>query len=195
MVLELRRISEISKESGIPESTVRRWITRFHHYFNTRKIGKTIYYHPDSIELIKRLKGFYDAGRNAEEIEEILSIAFPKTVTIEAENPPLPEPAPEKKDALLSVIEKSIDNRKEIQILAVQVLMKDEEVKELTARLATVEKKNDEIESLKTEIAILKKTLDFTNANAELLHERVEKIENPPKETTWRAFLRMWKRK
>jgi len=43
--------------------------------------------------------------------------------------------------------------------------------------------------------AILKKTLDFTNANAELLHERVEKIENPPKETTWRAFLRLWKRK
>jgi len=73
--------------------------------------------------------------------------------------------------------------------------MKDEEVKELTARLATVEKKNDEIESLKTEISILKKTLDFTNANAELLHERMEKIENPPKETMWRAFLRMWKRK
>ena len=195
MVVELRRISELSKESGIPESTARRWIEKHRHYFATKRIGKTTYYHPDAIDVLKRLKTFYDAGRSTEEIEEILSAALPKTITIEPENPPPSEPLPERKDTLFSLIEKSIDQRREIQLLAVQLLRRDDDLKELRERIAAVESKDKEIESLKTEIAILKKTLDFTNANAELLHERVEKIENPPKETTWRAFLRLWKRK
>jgi prefoldin subunit 5 len=58
-----------------------------------------------------------------------------------------------------------------------------------------VESKDTEIASLKTEIETLKKIIDYTNANAELLHERVEKIEHPPNETIWQAFRRMFRRK
>ena len=195
MVVELRRISELSKESGIPESTIRRWIESFRHYFAGKKIGKTTYYHPDALDVLKRLKTFYDAGRSTEEIEEILSMALPKTITIEPENPPPPEPLPERKDTLFSLIEKSIDQRREIQLLAVQLLRRDDDLKELRERIAAVESKDTEIATLKTEIETLKKIIDYTNANAELLHERVEKIEHPPNETIWQAFRQMFTRK
>ncbi|HPH12132.1 MAG: hypothetical protein BWY90_01081 [Deltaproteobacteria bacterium ADurb.BinA014] len=191
----LKRLTELSKESGVPESTIRRWIEAFRYYFAAKKIGRITYYSPACVSLITRIKSLYEAGKSTAEIEEILSVATPKTLTIEVNNSPRSDAALEAVNAVMFAAEKIVDQRKEIQLLSIQILRQNEDFKELRERIAAVESKDKEIESLKTEIAILKKTLDFTNANAELLHERVEKIENPPKETTWRAFLRLWKRK
>ena len=74
-------------------------------------------------------------------------------------------------------------------------MRRDDDIKELRERIAAVESKDTEIATLKTEIETLKKIIGYTNANAELLHERVEKIEHPPDETTWQAFRRMFTRK
>ncbi len=187
----MRRISELSKESGIPESTARRWIEKHHHYFTVKRIGKTTYYHPDAIDVLKRLKTFYDAGRSTEEIEEILSLALPKTITIEPENPPPSEPLPERKDTLFSLIEKTIDQRREIQLLAVQLLRKSEEVNTL----------KDQVRTLQTETAALKNsTTERIEGHAWEISKLRDELEalrrkiEPEPVTLWRAFKKMWKK-
>ncbi len=190
----LKRLTELSRESGVPESTIRRWIESFHHYFTTKKIGKTTYYRSEAIDLLKRLKTYYREGKNADEIEEILSVAIPKTITVDPENPPPGDPLPDGKDSLFLLVEKTMDQRKEIQFLAVQLLKKDEEVKGLRDRIAAVEVKEKEVENLKDEIVALKETIDLEKATVESLRERIGNLEAPPKESLWQAWKRMWKR-
>ncbi len=74
-------VSELSEITEIPESTVRRYLNKFDSYFRCDARGKGKKYHPDSIEVLKRIAGLYGEGYQAHEIETILATQFPFTVT------------------------------------------------------------------------------------------------------------------
>lgn len=73
-------VIELSKILKIPETTVRRYLTNFEEYFRSEKIGRGKKYHPDSIELLRRIASLYDTDRETIEIKSILANEFAFTV-------------------------------------------------------------------------------------------------------------------
>lgn len=73
-------VSELSKITEIPESTVRRYLTRFEAYFPFDSRGKGKKYRPDSIEVLKQIAVLYSEGYQANEIEPMLANRFPFTI-------------------------------------------------------------------------------------------------------------------
>ncbi|MFC0716156.1 MerR family transcriptional regulator, partial [Cellulomonas biazotea] len=74
-------VSELSKVTEIPESTVRRYLNKFEAYFRYDSRGKAKKYHIDSAEILKRVAALYNDGYQAHEIESILATQFPFTVS------------------------------------------------------------------------------------------------------------------
>lgn len=189
---DLKRLTQLSRESGVPESTIRRWIEKHRHYFAGKKIGKITYYPPAAVELITRIKSLYEAGRSTAEIEEILAEATPKTLTIEPNDSPRSNAGLEAVNAAISAATKIVDQRREIELLAVQILQKSEEVNTL----------RDQVRTLQTETAALKNsTTERIEGHAweiSKLRDELEalrrKIEPEPL-TLWKAFCRTWKKK
>jgi len=52
-------VNKISKMIDTPVPTVRRYIQKHHAFFNTRREGKKILLHPDSVELLKKIRKWY----------------------------------------------------------------------------------------------------------------------------------------
>lgn len=74
-------ISQLSEVTEIPETTVRRYTNKFQAFFRYEKRGRGKKFHPDSIEVIKRIALLYEQDYEAEEIEKILAQDFPITVS------------------------------------------------------------------------------------------------------------------
>lgn len=74
-------VSELSKITEIPESTVRRYISKFDTYFRCDSRGKSKKYHQESIEVLGRIASLYGEGYQAHEIDSLLSTQFSFTVT------------------------------------------------------------------------------------------------------------------
>ncbi|MEK6189971.1 MAG: helix-turn-helix domain-containing protein [Carnobacterium alterfunditum] len=74
-------VSELSKITRIPESTVRRYISKFEAYFQYDSRGKGKKYHSESVEVLKRIAGLYSEDYQAHEIESVLATQFSFTVT------------------------------------------------------------------------------------------------------------------
>jgi len=52
-------VNKISKMIDTPVPTVRRYIQKHQSFFNTRREGKKILLHPDSVELLKKIRKWY----------------------------------------------------------------------------------------------------------------------------------------
>ncbi|MEH7141592.1 DUF3967 domain-containing protein [Priestia megaterium] len=52
-------VNKISKMIDTPVPTVRRYIQKHHAFFNTRREGKKILLHPDSVEVLKKIRKWY----------------------------------------------------------------------------------------------------------------------------------------
>ncbi len=84
-------VSELSKITEIPESTVRRYLTRFEAYFPFDARGKGKKYRPDSIEVLKQIAVLYSEGYQANEIEPMLANRFPFTINDSPETTTQPQ--------------------------------------------------------------------------------------------------------
>ncbi|HAJ4038281.1 MULTISPECIES: DUF3967 domain-containing protein [Bacillaceae] len=73
-------ISELSELTKIPETTIRRYISKFRAYFRYDTRGRTKKYHPDTIMILKKIADLYNEDYQAPEIDDILGIQFPFAV-------------------------------------------------------------------------------------------------------------------
>src|SRR5690625_440596 len=69
-------ISQLSEVTGIPETTVRRYANKFDKYFRYEHRGRGKKYHPDSIEIIKRIAFLFSEDYEFIDIDSILSKEF-----------------------------------------------------------------------------------------------------------------------
>lgn len=66
-------VTYISRLLEIPETTTRRYLTNFEEYFRSEKIGRGRKYHPDTIDILRRIANLYDTDRETKEIKTILA--------------------------------------------------------------------------------------------------------------------------
>lgn len=85
-------VAEVAKQAQVPESTTRRYMSRFERFFRYDERSRGRRYHPESVAIVVFIQGLYAEGLEAEEIEEALSKQFSIAVevpsTIEPSAPP-----------------------------------------------------------------------------------------------------------
>ena len=88
-------IPKIAEETGIPASTVRRYLDQQNHALRTKKGGRGAWLlKKEDISLIKEIRTCYDRKMSAEEVEEyLLKSGQPITVTIDDEKELMITPA------------------------------------------------------------------------------------------------------
>src|SRR5690625_3709289 len=87
-------VVELSEGSDVPESTTRRYLTRFEEFFQGDGKVRGQKYHPDSIAILTRIKSLYDAGSQTDEIKDILAREFPMTIIEDDKEEPPPQIPP-----------------------------------------------------------------------------------------------------
>jgi len=65
-------IPEISKNSGIPETTLRRWAKWSRHYLEHKKVKNKRLYSKKAVDILLLIRDLYAQGKNREEILTIL---------------------------------------------------------------------------------------------------------------------------
>lgn len=80
-------IKEIVQETGLPESTARRYLERHNHALRTQKSGKNAWLlNEDDLPLINTIRNCYEQGMSVAEVENyLLQSGQPITVTIDNE--------------------------------------------------------------------------------------------------------------
>ena len=65
-------IPEISKNSGIPETTLRRWAKWSRHYLEHKKVKNKRLYSKKAVDILLLIRDLYAQGKNREEILTLL---------------------------------------------------------------------------------------------------------------------------
>lgn len=100
-------VAQLSKQARVPESTARRYLTRFERFFRYEDRQRGRRYEPQSVPILVFIQNCYGEGMEAEEIEDALAKQFPFTVS--TTEPPQaftqpPTPMIATKDDLASVL-------------------------------------------------------------------------------------------
>src|SRR6056297_3600249 len=74
-----KTMAEMVDITGIPESTIRRWMKWSHHMIETKKIKNRRYFSKESIDIFQTIRGLYDQGKTREEILTTLEETTPQT--------------------------------------------------------------------------------------------------------------------
>jgi len=72
-------MAEMVDITGIPESTIRRWMKWSHHMIETKKIKNRRYFSKESIDIFQTIRDLYDQGKTREEILTVLEETTPQT--------------------------------------------------------------------------------------------------------------------
>ena len=80
-------IPEIAEETGIPASTVRRYLDQHNHALRTKKSGRGAWLlKEDDISLVQEIRSLYERKMSADEVEEyLLKSGQPMTITVDDE--------------------------------------------------------------------------------------------------------------
>lgn len=103
------KTNDIIELTGVPETTLRRFMKRFQHYIIHERRGRLRYYHETAIEVIKTIRERREAGATYEEIESELESKA--VYTIEPKTESLPEATNEK---IMKLLEAFTEQKKEI---------------------------------------------------------------------------------
>lgn len=68
-------VGDIEKDLHVPAATVRRYIRNHGHHLNIIKQGKSYLIAADSISVIQKMRGHYEAGKSQEQVEKELLIS------------------------------------------------------------------------------------------------------------------------
>lgn len=69
-------VSQLNNETGVPETTIRRYLNNFSEYFRAERIGRGMKYHPDSVAILKRIYSLYNDDYETPEIQRLLDMEF-----------------------------------------------------------------------------------------------------------------------
>ncbi len=76
-------IAEAGKKTGIPDRTIRRYISQHGSHFLTRKQHRSYLVAPDALPTLAQIRDYYAAGWDAEKVEEALAKSgVPMTITM-----------------------------------------------------------------------------------------------------------------
>lgn len=137
---------ELSEQTNIPVSTVRRYLATFKQFFKGDDRVRGRNYHPDSIAVIVRIKSLYDGGDQTHEISDTLSREFAMTLTVEDDEviPPASPPYATKEDIdelheviadLLTEIKASRHENHQLKLISQDQSDKDAEIERLQKEL------------------------------------------------------------
>ena len=74
-------VKELSEETSIPTSTIRRYIDKFQYFFIQKEDHRPKQYEAAAAAVLLKIKQLYDEGRQAEEINEALQKEFSLTTS------------------------------------------------------------------------------------------------------------------
>jgi hypothetical protein len=80
VVSEYLTISEIEKQTGISNSTCRRYLTTFERFFVVKGGSRLKKYESSSVGILIRIRDLYNDGRDTDEIHNILINEFPMVI-------------------------------------------------------------------------------------------------------------------
>lgn len=157
-------VVELAERANIPESTTRRYLTRFDMFFVSDGKVRGQKYHPDSIAILARIKSLYDSGSKSEDIMSVLASEFPMAheVEEEVEKPPSAPPYATKEDIdiikemIARMMAEIMAQREEIKRLE-SGFNQDELIRQVTELEERLKQKDREIEERDREIEELKK--------------------------------------
>lgn len=73
-------INELSERTGIPDSTIRRYITKFSDFFVVKGGNRSKRYEDTAVEVLLRIKDLYDKGYETEQTYNALLKVFPQII-------------------------------------------------------------------------------------------------------------------
>lgn len=148
-------IPEIAEETGIPASTVRRYLDQHSHALRTKKSGRGAWLlKSDDVELIKEIRSLYERKSSAEEVEEyLLKSGQPMTITIDdGENELTITPA----QAFMQLASTVHDLKDEVTSTKEQLSDAHEEIRALKETQKTnAEQQQKSMDSLATEMKLI----------------------------------------
>src|SRR6056297_3161082 len=130
------KTTEIEELTGVPETTLRRFLKRFKAYIIHERRGRLRFIHDDSIETIKRIRSRREAGASYEEIEQELESTAVYTMerTAAQRGEGLPEVSNDKimklLDAFMNQQNEINELKKEVHELKDEMADKEEKAKE-----------------------------------------------------------------
>lgn len=144
-------IPKIAEETGIPASTVRRYLDQHNHALRTKKGGRGAWLlKKEDISLIKEIRTCYDRKMSAEEVEEyLLKSGQPITVTIDDEKELMITPA----QAFMQLASTVQDLKDEVTSTKEQLSDAHEEIRALKeAQKTNAEQQQKSLDSITTEM-------------------------------------------
>jgi DNA-binding transcriptional MerR regulator len=87
-------IPDVSRLTGIPERTLRRYTERHSMYLPSRRQGRMHLLAASAVPVAEKIRDLYGSGKDAEEVDRILAESVPATVTIAPQAADQPPPPP-----------------------------------------------------------------------------------------------------
>lgn len=76
-------VSEIEKETGIPDATIRRYIRVHGHHLKVKKQGKSYLFAKESLESLLKIRSLYQEGKQTEQVEKtLLDMHMPTVIDV-----------------------------------------------------------------------------------------------------------------
>ena len=119
-------VGELVQKTGIPETTVRRYLGIYNSFINSKKFGNTTKYNENCVKVIKNIYKKYQNGMKTEEIRDFLAESEPQYLEIR-QNQLETLPADEVLDVLHKMQQK-IDSL-EHEIKGLKLLSDDRDIK------------------------------------------------------------------
>jgi len=78
-----RKLSELARQAGLPDTTARRYMGQFKEYFPSKREGRTRLFPEEGAETLKEIAKLYSQGLTAPQVEERLRGQFEQTIETE----------------------------------------------------------------------------------------------------------------
>jgi hypothetical protein len=76
-------IKELANQAEVPEPTARRYLELFAEFFQTRKIGRSLYYAPGCTKIMRKTRELFGDGLDQHRVRTRLEEEFPQTFDTE----------------------------------------------------------------------------------------------------------------
>lgn len=119
-------INELATKTGIPDTTIRRYIAKLSDFFVSKGGSRSRRYDSSAIEVLSQIKDLYDKGLETDQVANELGKTFPMVVKTE-EPPKLPAIATELTEIRSAIVELKLSNDELLETLRTR----DELIREL----------------------------------------------------------------
>lgn len=117
-------VTDVEKQTGIPNATIRRYIRNHGHHLKIKKRGKSYLISDESLPIIKNIRELYEQGKQLEDVEEALrKMNMPVTITMNDDERKMTVNANE----LLLQLQKDMNEQKKFNQLLLETLQKQQE--------------------------------------------------------------------